>query len=46
MNEDDASNQSGLASLELEKLKALVRSGRLSVAQYYRELDRRGLSHV
>ena len=35
-----------MGRMGLEELKGLVVTGRLSVAQYYRELDRRGISHA
>jgi hypothetical protein len=38
-------DNSDAGKLGLEELKALVVSRRLSVAEYYRELDRRGVSH-
>lgn len=46
MKNEAESNQSDIARLALEELKELVTTGRLSVPLYYKELDRRGISHA
>lgn len=46
MSSADNADHQDTERLGLEELKGLVSSGRLSVAQYYRELDRRGIAHA
>ena len=44
---DHSENSDGMemAGLTLEELKSLVMTGKLSVIRYYKEIDKRKMSH-
>jgi hypothetical protein len=45
-DEDGEPTASSMSGKTIDELKAMIRSGKLSVADYHRELDKRGVRHA